>query len=404
MSIFGKKVSRSTPAGVLEKYADQVISELDVNIKDMKETIALSIENYVHEQEAKLRVERAKIMTEELAPRHAEVVQEFQVFKHTMRDLLDLLGRQRVQIEARFVEHEADLRDFKAKVVSVQREMEAMCNSFIKLEEDIIEQGTASFVRLLLSFLKSKGVGEKHPGTVSVDEATNQCNSTERKLLLYQKIIGQLADPTVSMNLLVFHDMGTGKSCSIGLCIQSIAARCLEQFVEGTIPGILVLVQDQRNIRNYQNEITKYCQLPNFYGKVHIAYSEPKEGESTSTWSIVSSATGRIVTEVVVHKMTVQLIKSEWRKGPLHPTPSSKTWTGPWEVPRVGAVLIDEAHNLFDPSDLKTGHAPHNKLFIQQLMARPDMKKFLFTGTPGYSSTRFDNLGRLLDFLRWPLK
>lgn len=56
---------------------------------------------------------------------------------------------------------------------------------------------------------------------------------------------------------------------------------------------------------------------------------------------------------VVVHKMTVRLDVSDWRAGPRAMS-AHRPAKGGWEVPHVGAVLVDEAQNLFDASGMCT--------------------------------------------------
>ena len=402
-SWFGRQV-QSAPPGKIEQYALDLEKEAITSLSEQKELLRLVRDTHLDEKEAVFRAEFASDNRTKTEEKEAAKV-ELEGFIKDLGSLMDRLQKKKDSLHARAAEQTRDMDRLKKEMDSVYRQMEDMCASFHKLREDVIEQGTAAFVQLLHSFLQSRGLGGKVDPPVAIKDAVNKCLGQSKDLLLYQRMIGQLADPSIVMNMLVFHDMGTGKTCSIALCIQTLASHYLTHPLNDaggkTVPAALVLVQDRSNIRNYQRDMESFCKLPGFMDKVNINFTAMTE-LNTSKWTISSKASGKVVMDVVIHKMTVQLVVSDWRKGPLSGIHGPE-WSGPWEVPRVGAVLVDEAHNLFDPGEMKTSNPHHVQKFLLQLMARPDLKKFLFTGTPAYSSVRFDNLGRMLDFLRHPV-
>ncbi|KAG5179464.1 hypothetical protein JKP88DRAFT_256265 [Tribonema minus] len=94
---------------------------------------------------------------------------------------------------------------------------------------------------------------------------------------------------------------------------------------------------------------------------------------------------------------------SEWRKGPIDREQKAPAGSPYWEIPRVGCIIVDEAHNLFDTSQMKTSqHSNHAVKFIDQMLARPDIRRLFSTGTPVADSSSFTNLMKLLDLLRHP--
>lgn len=201
----------------------------------------------------------------------------------------------------------------------------------------------------------------------------------------YQKLIAQLASPEIKMNLLIYHDMGTGKTCSITLAILQMARYYMENPPpQKIIPGVLVLIQNTGNIPRYYAEYKKGCR--------DIGWSETtfQLKHQNGHWLFRSSATDSLFFEVLVHKMTTQHYLKRWEKG----NPTSP------KLPQMGAVFIDEAHNLFNTRWLNTSVNNYASSYLSQIRARPDLKLFFFTGTPVADTNCFFHLTQLLDVLK----
>ncbi|KAG5186278.1 hypothetical protein JKP88DRAFT_240887 [Tribonema minus] len=264
---------------------------------------------------------------------------------------------------------------------------------------------------------------------------------------VYQRAVSAMSEPSWGMNLLMYWGPGSGKTCAILLGLQKAAQHYLHhppRDADGAVveAGALVLMQNTAGLEKYFGEINKFCTdkndmkgmrlrqvpRPKFKGgddddeedtatphSLRSATNRRLRGGSTHSkpttnpyrnsheWSFVTKDTSRVVLRVIVHKMSSPLlVAGDWRKGPLKPQkpPAGISY---WELPRVGCVIVDEAHNLFDTSQMKTSqHSNHATKFIEQMKARPDIWRLLSTGTPVADSDSFAKLEVLLDFLRHP--
>ncbi|KAG5183140.1 hypothetical protein JKP88DRAFT_273118 [Tribonema minus] len=289
-------------------------------------------------------------------------------------------------------------------------------------------QGTPAFPTYITAILnKSFEMAAPPPGVnncPSRDPSQRGGRAQRHTPAHYQRAIAAMADPDVFMNLLVYHDMGTGKTCSVCLALQKMARHFANRTSAGAaasaaasavdrkdLPTALVLIQNAGNLGIYLREMAK-CTDDEAMRGLETRPSPPSdEGgrnedpcgpkrrpaaraaagtvgsyPNTHVWHIVSSATQRPVLRVIVQKMTVRL-------------PQSLRWDHDAELPKVGAIFVDEAHNLFDTSQLQARDENWSRHYIAQMLRRPDLKQVLLTGTPATDADRFDNLARLLDLL-----
>lgn len=276
---------------------------------------------------------------------------------------------------------------------------EALAKSTVPVRQN---QNSEQFISMVLQELAAAGV-KSAPEPLPLERAVNKCKqggAAAFETLIYQKAIAIMANPSWMMNLLLLHLPGTGKTCSIVLSLQATAQYYLHNPLADstTVPAALVLVQNQASIPTYLTQVIRGCTDAKYMLGL-TAVSHKKESENTHEWHFLSSATQKVVLKVVVHRMTVALGSvAEWNKGMKTAPPTGKHW----ELPKVGCVIVDEAHNMFNTTQMKTNSLNHAGTFLAQLYARPDLKKMLSTGTPVTDTDRFDDLARLLDFLRAP--
>ncbi|KAG5191263.1 hypothetical protein JKP88DRAFT_251594 [Tribonema minus] len=259
----------------------------------------------------------------------------------------------------------------------------------------------------------------------------------------YQQAVAHMAEPSWNMNLLLYWGPGSGKTCAILLGLQRAAQYYLrhpphDKDGAPVEAGALILMQNTAGLEEYFGEINKFCIDKDEMKGLRVRevkrpkFSEDDDDDAPPSRTKVSSRKGRgtsthakstssspyknshercflskdkrVVLRVIVHKMSSPLlVAAEWRKGPIHKHQKTPAGSPRWEIPRVGCVIVDEAHNLFDTSQMKTSqHSNHAVKFIDQMLARPDIRRLLSTGTPVADSNGFSKLMTLLDFLRHP--
>ncbi|KAG5186404.1 hypothetical protein JKP88DRAFT_241012 [Tribonema minus] len=235
---------------------------------------------------------------------------------------------------------------------------------------------------------------------------------------IYQEAMAAMFSPAWSINLLMYHEAGSGKTCSMLLALQKMAQYYLhhpqvDDKGKCVVPGALILMQSNNGLDAYFEEINKFCTNKEDMHGLRLYANKDVSAEkfkNSREWFFVSKGADvstclhdkhSVVMKVVVHKMSTRLLLCpEWAAGPL--TRKIKNPTDkPWELPRVGAVFIDEAHNLIDTCELKTSqHHNHTTVFMAQMTARTDLKKLYSTGTPTLNSSSFANLAKMLDMVR----
>ncbi|KAG5183966.1 hypothetical protein JKP88DRAFT_262903 [Tribonema minus] len=256
----------------------------------------------------------------------------------------------------------------------------------------------------------------------------------------YQRAVAQMAAPSWHMNLLMYWGPGSGKTCAILLGLQRAAQYYLrhpprDKYGVPVEPGALILMQNTAGLEEYFSELNKFCiDKDEMRGLRVREVKRPKfsddddddrprrstslRGRSTHAkstkqthpyknsheWCFLTKDLKRVVLRVIVHKLSSPLlVATEWRKGPIDREQKAPAGSPYWEIPRVGCIIVDEAHNLFDTSQMKTSqHSNHAVKFIDQMVARPDIRRLFSTGTPVADSSSFTNLMKLLDLLRHP--
>jgi hypothetical protein len=237
---------------------------------------------------------------------------------------------------------------------------------------------------------------------------------------VYQKIPAALANPDNGTNLLVYHDMGTGKTCTLVLILLQLAIYYWNHPGDG-VAGCLVLVQNDNAVTAYTTELfaeNKRCGyevLDHFRKETGVTMESTGDFEAKAKASVSVDASkgspeshksekaspemrwtfkksdGRPFFVVVFNKMSRRL--------------SSKPEGWVDELPKRGVVIVDEAHNLEDPLNMKTKDKNHVSDYLAQLEGHGKNLKLIFlTGTP--TTGRLWRLLKLLELLtktRYPI-
>jgi hypothetical protein len=368
---------------------------------------------------------------------------DFHAFTEALGDAVAALDETRMDIRRQFVAQREIVHELDTMVSAYSKRAAALMAAYraYDVKAPTPKQGDPGFVLSLLRALSDAGVTAS-AAPPRVEDAVSACGLTEDDMVAlgrkpadgaaprrrmvydvgakgydagydsdeeyrtspfraesYQSAIAVMADPSWRMNVLMYFGPGAGKTCAMVLALQRAAAYYVKYPPDnGVLPGVLILVQNPNALSNYLKELNQFCTGADMKGlRVKTLAEDPKK---THEWCFVDKATGKEVLLVVVHKMTVALkprAARGWDKA-VHVHPEGKKW----EIPRVGAVFIDECHNMFDTSQMKTTANNHAISFVRQMEARPDIRKLLSTGTPVADGDKFNELLTLLDFLRGP--
>jgi len=254
----------------------------------------------------------------------------------------------------------------------------------------------------------------------------SECNKKEKTPNLYQILPAYFASSDNGDNFLVYHDMGTGKTCTIALMVLQMAMQQYNalpmepvQKQESSV-GCLVLAQKDsavskftaelrdcglKLLNDFQKKTGVWCKIdgavkgprddeissPNPSDRTHHRrqwrfYKTKPEEKKTSPFFVASFQT---ITHDYHHPPGVGVIKT----------------SGGSEKGLPAYVIVDEAHNLYDPAGLgadgfgkKRVHEYAAELERQFNIPNTERSKVIFlTGTP--TTGTLSNLLRLLRLL-----
>jgi hypothetical protein len=230
-----------------------------------------------------------------------------------------------------------------------------------------------------------------------VPTATSACTGPFA-LTRYQALMGDTSTPSI-LNMrgeLMYHEPGTGKTCSIAVKITRLFHHyAAQEEVTHSIllPCVLLLVHNVTSLTSYAKE-KGLC-------RGNIVWQETRRVDQRTVEYMLSEGSRKVL-RVVVHRFTVNLDKTSVKT--IFPSAcrhmgipdADNAW-----LPHRGVVIIDEAHILINTRGVKVGEdTSATIMFTKQIRARTDLPVILATGTPVADETRFDDLCRLLDLVR----
>ena len=289
----------------------------------------------------------------------------------------------------------------------------------------------------------------------------NTCHS-EYKVRPHQKLVYEMASPNIQSNLLTYHDMGTGKTCAIVQCILSIAlyySRKKKLPDISSIPGVLLLNQDEKQKDLYIQEIVKGC----YYHGMTKPTKENIPNSKNIIFRIQSEGNGTFFMEGDINGEYIKFQKDDYTKNPEHYpkenpnnlkvgetrnghndvmyTVTKRKNSNVWKkensiflfvkiskmtqkinpspkiidsvfdknnayLPKQGVVLIDEAHNFINPKNLNTIKNVENNINsayfnYRKSIFKSKLKKIFFSGTPSndFSMEGTKYIFNLINFL-----
>eukprot|EP00953_Heterococcus_sp_UTEX-ZZ885_P010524 6156-Heterococcus_DN1.PRE.1 len=348
---------------------------------------------------------------------------DFRSFADALRDLRKKITPLKSALQAQLLTITRLSNDLHTLLESYESKLMHLTLQFEDIDASrVVQQGSEEFMQLMLTALSQAGLTNV-AAPPSLADTKSRCRplrgvqathhhekedkrtewtveesvSADFEPMVHQKTVAIMSRPDYAANFLIYGTPGTGKTCSIDLCMQTMAQYYLKSPPEGGIvPCVLLLVQNKASIPGYLKEIThRHCLDSNLMRGLMLKKFK-QDTPDTHEWSFVKSSSDRkVVMNVVIHRMTVALQSvHDWNKVPK---PAS---VKRWEIPKLGAVIVDEAHNMINATQMQSSNNNHAKVFLQQLLLRPDIKRIFSTGTPALDSDRFDDLARLLDTLK----
>jgi hypothetical protein len=244
--------------------------------------------------------------------------------------------------------------------------------------------------------------------------AMSSCNDfTPTK---YQLLVQEMFNPKGGIDtkgLLVFHDMGTGKTCTIDLVVETLFDyyTALDQdknLDEALVPCAMILIQNTTNLTAYNSTVTKGC--TSMKGRlIDWKRQELKGDEARVARMFMIYDNGRPVLRVVIQKMSLitrDSVQRIFSKGYAMQEGSTDYCNNPIKygrlLPHRGVVIIDEAHNLINSTEIAQREKNATLEFIDELRQRRDLPLLLGTGTPVMDDRCFADIVRLMDLVRRP--
>lgn len=239
----------------------------------------------------------------------------------------------------------------------------------------------------------------------SICEASDQ---SKVALRVYQEMVGELMRPFNKLRgLLLYHDVGTGKTTS---ALQTILRTCEEynnvpstQWIQ---TDILVLLPTEKLIGNFKTDLQKLLPAYNVKKQKNeqlvITSSFFKEKKPNTMYISIKLPKRNDEIRIILHKFTVQIDQSVRNKWLRDYALNNQKYSGKYNIilPFKGLIIVDEAHNLVNPSALKTT-LPNNVVILgREISNTRDIKLLLMTATPVMDSI-FD-MFKLLNMLKDP--
>ncbi len=308
------------------------------------------------------------------------------------------------------------LKSFDKDVSSIQKEIQLMgkkkdlllnskevmqtkINLSIKKMEKTINAEESQFLDDLRDLLSENGLSFKD----YEKEYEGACFSKEYLIKPHQKFLYNFSRPNVEGNLLVYQDMGTGKTCGIIQCILSIA-KYYANAPQTTPIGILLLLQNLDNKTLYIREFDKGCQYMEEGVQIKKVAENIREIliPGIPLFYLISSDNNlRFYRKNQINNKNETFVYVTISKmtNKVNGNPKIFRKENYYMPSKGGAVIVDEAHNLINPAYLKTiGNSPILQEYKKGIF-ESKVKKIFFTGTPSNDFTKTEYIFQLLNML-----
>lgn len=307
-------------------------------------------------------------------------------------------------------------KEWSKRLIKWSKDITKECEKVVKVYDALTQQDAEFAARFVLK------VGHKfYMGAASSKtDAPPPCVSSNKiNPLPYQRLVQSMFLPGSGFEtngLLVYHDMGTGKTCSIVLIIEAMYKKYLEDDASKglsveVIPCILVLVQNHTALGEFSATVGRSCTTQT---NLSMRWNKVSFDSNRALMYVLTHKGDRPVLRVVTQRMDVQvdeMVQRVFAHGyrqtprPVDYCNNKVKWVDDSKrrfLPHRGAVIVDEAHNLFNSMDITRRDMNATQLILEQIYERRDLPLILSTGTPVLDMNKPGHLFQLLDFIRRP--
>ena len=221
----------------------------------------------------------------------------------------------------------------------------------------------------------------------------------------WQIIPSSVATPDHKENLFVYHDMGSGKTCTVVLCIVQLAAYYLRTLPnpqpgatkgrpKDPLPICLVLVHTVSALTGYTEALEKEGCGQNLVAQLranptedaaqglpvvelHTKRTKSQMTNKVSVWTfrVDKKVYFKVIFKVMTHTLTGKISEKE----------KAHDFGDDSQLPKKGVVIVDEAHKLWEgaaESTLGKTRAELRNRLLDKKGGNKSLKLILLTGTP----------------------
>lgn len=401
---------------VMDDTTKTIIDVLSTKIKTLEDQIEIKRQaKAIVNANSRLQLIEAGIL-KKIDTTKEKLISPYQKFEKDLIEFKDLLDQTHLTMDNLVLNANISLSNVQKEISELITQINALERIISENEHAWPKQGTPEFgLRLFLMF--SDIIRMEKPPIVGIDpviesKCANPCEPGSTPKIspeTYQTMLSNLLSPIQGKGrgLLAYHDVGTGKTCTALLFIQTYYMYLLQELknnpasADDTIPSALVLLPSASIMKNYKNDLLKGCvhdKMPAVeVSKILRVKSEGGAGTKTTTeWHLLDPISTNPVLRVVIHVMQNQLdakYHTLWKgKG---------SYSSDSVVPDKGIIIVDEAHNLINSDEvLTTAQGKKRVLQYASAISKTNLPVLLMTATPVLNYDKFYDLLLLIDLIR----
>lgn len=395
------------------------------HLKDAKQMIERIINSRI--QQEQIHMVRRKLSR---LSRQDEDFQEYrsqlQVQTTDLMGMMDQFGKELNEIRGEFAKEQSRWEDMLDRS---SKEIQQECDRAKSMVQRLIRQTDDNFQQRF----DLRSTVYKIPPPPDYRIAESACKKEDKITpSQYQQLVADLMNRRKGFDvngLLIFHDMGTGKTCSISMIVASFYDYYLNedrgQLPEAQIPCALIFVQNKTALTNFATTAARGCSTYKEkevkWKNIPLKYDTYADGKTkkvdTMMYVLYAPGEGKTapVLRVVTHWMRNYVHKDVEKifRDAIRAFPTAEDYCGNTVnlaeihasrhlLPHRGVVVYDEAHNAFDAEDIKgnLGDPQSIPVVLNQLLQRRDLPVVMSSGTPARNTKLFGNLVKLLDVVR----
>jgi len=342
----------------------------------------------------------------------------YSIYEREVFEFKSLIDRSQIFADDLFSEINSEFDKLSSSMQLIYDQIFSLEAEIKKYDKAFPAQGTPEFgLRLFLMFQDT--VSMVKPPVPGKDEVLNMCPKPTSSALAgkcfgrsdtkspnnYQVMLSDLLSPSGGngRGLLAFHDVGTGKTCTALLFIQTYymyLVNLMDNSEEdlGKIPSALVLLPSAAIMANYKKDFCEFCvhsQMPDIPIAEILEEKETPAGKTTTEWILKHP-----VSKIPTLRVVIQVMQNNLDRK-YHIMWGRDDYSNESVVPDHGIIIVDEAHNLVNSREvLTTSLGQKRVLSYANAISKSNLPILLMTATPILSDERFLDLLLLLDLIR----